>query len=573
MEKIKGEGIVLDFSEIRRIPVVNGGGSVYWDSAFQSMLRTNQYGGEWARFFPCAEVIDGTDGGKKVRFSYIEHNNAKEAISLSRGMNEGSEDKQGIRRGELEAFFAAIEGIHKLEQTATEPDNKSFISTLRLPDPTQSPEKYRIYIGSDGKEHLAVLWGYERLAEHDCCDTHPLDEFKRRFQKFVLPDTVDKLKYIHKIILGVTALLIAILIIVLIAKAFSRKDKEPSTGETPIVNTTDGGNGQGGTIGLGTPTPVVDGNGAAVGSNANPANAQNATNGNDAASGNGAAGADNGNNVQSTQAGTPQSGTNASSSTGNSTKAEKNGIVATDGSESAKQQNTATENNSSVAKDQSKSELSAKKSDENSTKSTEKNSNVAKDQSKSESSAKKSDENSVKSTETNSNVSKDQSKNESSAEKKDENNAKNVNESTAKAQDKAQATDENATAKDEEKAVNAATVAPVKIAKSDNEAMLGSRNDVRLKISDMTLQKKKVQVTLELEAISAVKDSKITEITMDGKKPEKNSNGKAMFLLELNHRYRVQGRIEYDKNGQKYTNTIDDFLQLNLGATLDSAKQ
>ena len=78
---------------------------------------------------------------------------------------------------------------------------------------------------------------------------------------------------------------------------------------------------------------------------------------------------------------------------------------------------------------------------------------------------------------------------------------------------------------------------------------------------------------MELEAISAVKDSKITDITMDGRKPEKLSNGKAVFLLELNHRYRVQGRIEYDKNGQKYTNSIDDFLQLNLGATLDSAKE
>ena len=534
MEKIKGEGIVLDISEIHTIPVVNGGGSVYWDSAFQSMLRTNQYGGEWARFFPCAEVIVGADGSKKVRFSYIEHNNAKEAMSISRGMNEGGEDKAGIRRGELEAFFAAIEGIHKLEQTATEPDNKSFISTLRLPDPTQSPEKYRIYIGSDGKEHLAVLWGYERPTEHDCCDTHPLDEFKRRFQKFVLPDTVDKLKYIHKIILGVTALLVAILIIVLIAKAFTRKEKEPSTGETPIVNATGGGNGQGGAIGLGTPTPVGGGNGAAV-SNDNPADAQNA------ASGNGAARTDNGNSVQSTQAGMQQSGANASSGTVNSTKAEKNGIVATDGSE----QNTATEKNSSAAKDQSKSESSAKKSDDNT----------------------------VKSTETSSSAAKDQSKSESSAEKKDENNAKNVNESTAKEQDKTQATDENTAAKEGSNAENASAVAPVKIAKSGNEAILGSRNDVRLTISDMTLQKKKVQVTLELEAISAVKDSRISEITMDGKKPEKNSNGKAMFLLELNHRYRVQGRIEYDKNGQKYTNTIDDFLQLNLGATLDSAKQ
>ena len=542
MEIVKGEGIVFDLSETRRIPVVNGGGSIYWDADFQGMLRTDQYGGDWARFFPKAEIIEGV---QKVRFSYIECNNAKEAMSRTRGINEGGEDKAGIRRSELEAFFKAIEDIHKLEETATEPDKKSFIRNLRLPDPTISPEKYRIYIGSDGKEHLAVLWGYERIAEHDCCDTHPIDEFKRKFVKFVLPDTVDKLKFIHKVILGVTALLIAILIIVLIAKAFSHKEKEPSTVETPIVNTTDGGNGQSANIGLGTPTPVGDNNGATSGSNGNSTNTQNSTNGNGAANGNGSTRADNGNSIQPTQAG-QQSGANASSSKENSIKAENNGIIATDGSESTKQQNTETEKNSSATN--------------------------AKDKNTSESSTKKSDENTVKSTEKNSNVAKDQSKSGSSTVKKDENNAKNVNESTAKAQEKAQATNGNATAKSDNKAENTA-VAPVKIAKTENEAILGSRNDVRLKISDMTLQKKKVMVTLMLDAISSVKDSKISEITMDGKKPEKLSGGKAIFMLDLNHRYKVQGRIEYDKNGQKYTNSIDDFLQLNLGATLDSAKE
>ena len=91
----------MDLSEIRRIPVVNGGGSVYWDADFQGMLRTNQYGGDWARFFPKAEIIDDAN---KVRFSYIECNNAKEAISRTRGINEGGEGKAGIRRSELDGF-------------------------------------------------------------------------------------------------------------------------------------------------------------------------------------------------------------------------------------------------------------------------------------------------------------------------------------------------------------------------------------------------------------------------------------------------------------------------------------
>lgn len=515
MEIVKGEGIVLNISETHAVPVVNGGGSIYWDADFQGMLRTNQYGGDWARFFPKAEMMEGAT---KVRFSYIECNNAKEAMSRSRGINEGGEGKAGIRRSELEAFFKAIEDIHRLENTATEPDKKAFISTLRLPDPTESPEKYRIYIGNDGKEHLAVLWGYERLAEHDCCNTHPLDEFKRKFVKYVLPDTVDKLKMIHKIILGVTALLVAILLIVLIAKAFSRKDNPTLEPESqPIQNITNGSNSSNGNIGLGTPTPVGDNNGTAT-ATSNAPNGNNADNGNSSG-----ANANNGNSLQSTPSGTQQSGVNASSGKENSAKAELNGIVATDGSESAAQNQTAAETNSSTTntKDKNTSESSMKKSDEKKDKSIAKDSNVA--------------------------TSKVQGKDESTAKKSD----KNIE-------------------KDKE---TTATVAPVKIAKTENETMLGSRNDVRLKISEMALQKKKVQVTLMLEAISSVKDSKISEITMDGRKPEKLSGGKAIFLLDLNHRYKVQGRIEYDKNGQKFTNSIDDFLLLNLGATLDSAKE
>ena len=532
MEIVKGEGIVLDLSETRRISVVNGGGSIYWDAEFQGMLRTNQYGGDWARFFPKAEILEGVP---KVRFSYIECNNAKEAISRSRGINEGGEGKAGIRRGELEAFFKAIEDIHKLENTATEPDKKSFISNLRLPDPTISPEKYRIYIGNDGKEHLAVLWGYERLAEHDCCDTHPIDEFKRKFVKYVLPDTIDKLKFIHKVILGVTALLIAILLIVLIIRAFQPKNTGGigTKGDTPPLITngeTMNNNGAGnnndkvidGGSGIGVDHETMKNNGLEYDNAGQQKPSQSSATSGGSAS----------NQKDSTANSSRTEDNNAQ------TNANNNRIVATDGNDTVDKSNSSTEKQNST---ENKSNASS------SSKEQDKSSSVNKSNANASSTAKEQDKSSSVNKSNASNTAKEDGKTASTTDKTNANTTKDAESNTA--------------------------VVPVKIAKNDNEVALGSKNDVRVKISDMTLQKKKVMVTLELEAIANVKDSKITNITMDGRKPEKLSGGKAVFLLDLNHRYKVSGNIEYAKNGQKYTNSIDDFLLLNLGATLDSAKE
>ena len=179
---------------------IEGSGIEYWKKDCQDILNNHNQGAAWMRFFPTAEKLE--DG--RIRYSFIQ--DSKELLSTSRALND--ENGGGISRMELDEFQKGLEELLALEETATEPDKKRFLQTLRLPDPVKAPEKYRIYRGGDGKDHLAVLWGSRNADGDDSMAIHPLEAYMERFNshvKIVLP-SIEPIKRFLKVVVCLLAL-------------------------------------------------------------------------------------------------------------------------------------------------------------------------------------------------------------------------------------------------------------------------------------------------------------------------------------------------------------------------------
>lgn len=77
-----------------------------------------------------------------------------------------------IKRG-LENAYADLRAMAK--QPGVTAEAKEFISSLRLADPQESPELYRV-VKHNGKLHLFVIWG---IVRHDGSEMYPIDAINR----------------------------------------------------------------------------------------------------------------------------------------------------------------------------------------------------------------------------------------------------------------------------------------------------------------------------------------------------------------------------------------------------------
>ncbi len=77
-----------------------------------------------------------------------------------------------VKRG-LEHAYADLRAMSK--QPGVTAEAKEFISSLRLADPQESPELYRV-VKHNGKQHLFVIWG---IVRHDGSEMYPIDAIKR----------------------------------------------------------------------------------------------------------------------------------------------------------------------------------------------------------------------------------------------------------------------------------------------------------------------------------------------------------------------------------------------------------
>lgn len=77
-----------------------------------------------------------------------------------------------VKRG-LENAYADLRAMAK--QPGVTAEAKEFISSLRLADPKESPELYRV-VKHNGKQHLFVIWG---IVRHDGSEMYPIDAINR----------------------------------------------------------------------------------------------------------------------------------------------------------------------------------------------------------------------------------------------------------------------------------------------------------------------------------------------------------------------------------------------------------
>lgn len=521
MEKKKGEGIVLEGAELRPLFVDNGGDK-YWSPEYQRLLRSDREGCSWKRFFPAADLIDD---GRQVKFSYIESANAKESISRSRGIDEGGEKLAGIPRGELDAFFNALEDFRSLEQTATEPDKIAFIRGLRLPDPCKSPDKYRMYKGNDGIEHLAVLWGFENIEEHDCCPVYPLEDFRRRFIKFVLPDKKECLKTIHKIVLASLALILLIALIVYLCLHFKNKDVS--------------GNGHGLPEQYSTVTSAIE----TV--SENPVGgkiiSQNVRSNSDVNSQN--------ENVEVYPETVRIAGIGRKNGDNSSDSIHVRRIV---------QENYA--NDDSDTSEYSQVSKSGKNVDEyvNSSKNEK---NVTKnDRFDSNDSLSKEAENTSKNSSSLNNINKSNKTNSSSnnIEKSEQKNVNNENDRSglySKNTGNNQKTERQAMDDKPYEAVQEADLGPV---------------EMSLVLDDMSVKGSKVKINLVVKYGKDIDSCVFDQITADKIKPDSVKGNKAVFLLDPNKAYRIKGQLTYKRQGHIGHAVVEDTLQLTLGGGFTS---
>jgi hypothetical protein len=77
-----------------------------------------------------------------------------------------------VKRG-LENAYASLHAMAK--QSGVTAEAKEFISSIRLADPKESPELYRV-VKHNGKQHLFVIWG---IVRHDGSEMYPIEAINR----------------------------------------------------------------------------------------------------------------------------------------------------------------------------------------------------------------------------------------------------------------------------------------------------------------------------------------------------------------------------------------------------------